>query len=342
MLKKLLILCFVIFITFFALFIYDNPTQKNVLTFSSWGSITEVEILQNVIKKYEEENPNIKIQFLHIPQNYFQKLHLLFASNQAPDVIFINNMYLPLYVSKLEDLSDWKNIKDFYPQSINAMTYNNKLYAIPRDVSNLVFYRNKSLIKKTPKDLNELLQIVSKSKKFGISYERNLYYMMPYILTFNENIYTPQKSLEYYKNLEGNYAPLPSEIGSSTLAQMFLNGDIGLYLSGRWLYPKIKEKAEFDWDIITFPGITPLDASGWAISKSSKHKKEAREFINYLSSKTTNEYFMQTGLIVPARIDVAQNIDNKVFLKAINQSKTINYDKDFRKKADKINKKLFE
>ena len=269
MLKKLLILCFVIFITFFALFIYDNPAQKNVLTFSSWGSITEVEILQNVIKKYEEENPNIKIQFLHIPQNYFQKLHLLFASNQA-------------------------------------------------------FYRNKSLIKKTPKDLNELLQIVSESKKFGISYERNLYYMMPYILTFNENIYTPLKSLEYYKNLEGNYAPLPSEIGSSTLAQMFLNGDIGLYLSGRWLYPKIKEKAEFDWDIITFPGITPLDASGWAISKSSKHKKEAREFINYLSSKTTNEYFMQTGLIVPARIDVAQNIDNKVFLEAINQSKTIN------------------
>ena len=51
--------------------------DKNVVTFSSWGSITEVEVLKKIISDFEKENPNIKIQFLHIPQNYFQKLHLL-------------------------------------------------------------------------------------------------------------------------------------------------------------------------------------------------------------------------------------------------------------------------
>ena len=81
--------------------------DKNVVTFSSWGSITEVEVLKKIISDFEQENPNIKIQFLHIPQNYFQKLHLLFASSTAPDVVFINNLNLPIYEKYLEDLSEY-------------------------------------------------------------------------------------------------------------------------------------------------------------------------------------------------------------------------------------------
>ena len=45
--------------------------------------------------------------------------------------------------------------------------------------------------------------------------------------------------------------------------------------------------------------------------------------------------------IVPARIDVSKTIDNKVFLDAIKKSKAINYGKDYRKKTDEMNKKLF-
>lgn len=319
----------------------QKNNNKVVLTFSSWGSVTETQILNEVIKNYEQENPNIKINFLHVPQNYFQKIHLLFASNQAPDVIFINNLYLPIYASKLLDLSDWQNLNDFYPECIKTMSYENKVLAIPRDVSTLVFYRNKTLIPQKPQNLEELINSISKSKYFGISCERNVYFMLPYILTFGEDIYNPQKSLEFYRSLEDKYAPKPSEIGSSTLAQMFLAGRIGLYLSGRWLYPKIKESANFDWDVITFPGIVPLDASGWAISKESHNIEEAKKFVAYLSSEDTIKYFTQTGLIVPARIDVSKTIDNKVFLDAIKKSKAINYGKDYRKKTDEMNKKLF-
>lgn len=341
MLKKLLVFLVLPFLLIPFLCGCQEKSDKTVLTFSSWGSVTETQILENVIKNYENDNPNIKINFLHVPQNYFQKIHLLFASNQAPDVIFINNLYLPVYASKLLDLSDWQNLDDFYPESIKAMSYENKVLAIPRDVSTLVFYRNKTLIPQKPQNLEELINSISKSKYFGISCERNLYFMLPYILTFGEDIYNPQKSLEFYRTLENKYAPSPSEIGSSTLAQMFLAGKIGLYLSGRWLYPKIKECANFDWDVITFTGIVPLDASGWAISKESHNIEEARKFVEYLSSEDTIKYFTQTGLIVPARIDVSKTIDNKVFLDAIKKSRAIDYGKDYKRKTDKMNKKLF-
>lgn len=334
MLKRFLILCLLPI-----LLCACTKNQQEEITFSSWGSVTEVGILNEIIKEYEKENPKVKINFIHIPQNYFQKIHLLFASNQAPDVIFINNLYLPLYYSKLEALNDIVNIQDFNSKSIEAMSIDGKLYAVPRDISTLVFYRNKNLVKTKPQNLDELIPAIKDVKPYGVSFEKDIYFMLPYVLTMKEDFLNPQKSAEFYKSLEGKYAPTASQVGSLTLAQMFLQGKIGLYLSGRWMYPKIKESADFDWDVIPFCGIVPLDASGWAIFKDSKHKEQAEKFLQFLSSQKSIEYFNATGLIVPARNDV--EIENLAFKKSVENSKPLAYTKDYKKIADRLNKKLF-
>lgn len=334
MLKRFLILCLLPI-----LLCACTKNKQEEITFSSWGSVTEVGILNEIIKEYEKENPKVKINFIHIPQNYFQKIHLLFASNQAPDVIFINNLYLPLYYSKLEALNDIVNIQDFNSKSIEAMSIDGKLYAVPRDISTLVFYRNKNLVKTKPQNLDELIPAIKDVKPYGVSFEKDIYFMLPYVLTMKEDFLNPQKSAEFYKSLEGKYAPTASQVGSLTLAQMFLQGKIGLYLSGRWMYPKIKDSADFDWDVIPFCGIVPLDASGWAIYKDSKHKEQAEKFLQFLSSKKSIEYFNETGLIVPARNEV--EIENLAFKKSVENSKPLAYTKDYKKIADRLNKKLF-
>lgn len=336
MLKRLLLLVFIPI-----LLCSCTKDDREEITFSSWGSVTEVGVLKEIISEFEYENPDLRINFMHIPQNYFQKIHLLFASSQAPDVIFINNLNLPLYASKLEDLTQIANKNAYYPESIEALSYEGRLLAIPRDVSTLVFYRNKDLIKTTPANLDEFLDSISRSHEYGVSFERDAYFMFPYSLTMGEDVFEPKKSLDFYKSLEGTYAPTPAQTGSLTQAQMFIDGKIGLYLSGRWLYKKISDSANFDWDVILFPGIVPLDASGWAISKDTKHKESAEKFVRFLASKESSEYFMNTGLVVPARIDVSKQIDNEVFLKAIKKSKPLSVDKNYRKMVDKMNKKFF-
>ena len=99
-----------------------NKTDTEEISFSSWGSITEVQILDKVISDFERENHDIKVKFMHIPQNYFQKVHLLFASSTAPDVVFINNLYLPVYADRLEDLSQEVDKAEFYEEGINALS----------------------------------------------------------------------------------------------------------------------------------------------------------------------------------------------------------------------------
>lgn len=348
------------------------PTIK----FASWGSQSEVAILKPLIEDFEQKN-GVKVEFMHIPQNYFQKLHLLFASNMPPDVIFINNLYLPVYADFLEDLTPYADKEVFYKKSLDAMTYDNKVLAIPRDVSNLVVYYNKDLFDKygisypnknwTFKDLLEKSLEFKKHGVFGISFETSNLFYLPYLMSegggiLSEDLKTviidkpqSQKGLQFYADLRNKYnvAPKKSQSASATMAQMFLQKQIAMHLSGRWLVPKYREVADFNWDIINFPNgdkgsIVPMDASGWAVCKQSKRKELALKFVQYLSSKDSIGKLTKSGLITPARIDVANSDiflkgkpqSSQVFLEVIETSKPTPVSKDYREISDKIDTKL--
>ena len=122
--------------------------------------------------------------------------------------------------------------------------------------------------------------------------------------------------------------------------------------------PKLREEADFNWDIAPFPkgakgSIVQLDASGWAVAKSSKHKAEAKKLVEFLSSKENSEKFAQSGLIVPAREDSAnskyfldgQKPENaRLFLQVIKTSQPTPVTIDYREITDKLKKdteKLF-
>lgn len=367
-----------LFLLFILCFIFAGCTkspQKTTIKFASWGSKSEVEILKPILADFERENPDLKVDFVHIPQNYFQKIHLLFASNLAPDVIFINNLYLPIYANAgvLEELHTPKE-GIFYNKSLKALSYKDKLYAIPRDVSTLVIYYNKNIFKKyniqvpnrywTFDDLLTLSRKLTidtnndgKTDIWGISFEEDPLFYLPYLIsegggflsddlnTLIVNSPESQKGLKFYAELRNKYhvAPTESESASETMAQMFLQGKLAMQLSGRWLVPKYREDAKFEWNVINFPSgdkgsIVPLDASGWAIAKSSNHKEAAMRLIEFLSSKNSIEKFSNSGLIVPARIDVAKSeflsqkglpTNEQVFLNVIKTSKptpvSVNY-----------------
>ena len=348
-----------------------------VIKFASWGSQSEVALLKPLLEDFEKKN-GVKIEFMHIPQNYFQKIHLLFASNMPPDVIFINNLYLPVYADFLEDLTPYVNKTNFYQKSLDAMSFNGKVLAVPRDVSNLVVYYNKDLFDKyrisypdknwTFEDLLKKSLEFKKHNIFGISFETSNLFYLPYLMSEGGGILSDdlktiiidkpesKKGLEFYADLRNKYnvAPKKSQSASATMAQMFLQQKLGMYISGRWMVPKLREEADFDWDVTQFPkgtngSIVQLDASGWAIAKSSKHKEEAQKLVNYLASSKNSEKFATNGLIVPARKDASRSkyfldgqkpVHSKIFLDIIETSKPTPVTVDYREITDKLKKSM--
>ena len=68
-------------------------------------------------------------------------------------------------------------------------------------------------------------------------------------------------------------------------------------------------------------------------------------FVLTKNSKETSKFFTETGLIVPARKDTAQLLNNnshneKVFLEVIEKSQKTPVSKDYNKLTDKLNKEL--
>ncbi len=376
---KKLFLIFAILICFLCVSLFNKPKDNaTVIKFSSWGSQSEVSLLLPLIKDFEKQNPDIKVEFLHIPQNYFQKLHLLFASNLAPDVVFINNYYAPKYIKAglLEDLSDFLDKKHYFSKSIEAFTYDNKIYAVPRDVSNLVVYYNKDLFDKYkipyPQKnwtLNDYVKISKKFGQYGIwgtSYETELLYLMPFLMSNGAGVLSDDSkqfvlnqeqaldTLDFYADIAYKYnvAPKKQESASLTMAQLFLQQKTAMHISGRWLVPKYRQEAKFDWDIVAFPSgtkdsVVNIDSSGYALSKSSRNKEAAIRFIDYISSKEALSELAKSGLIVPARKDVAYSdcfldktqkpANANVFVDIIESGKVTPVNENYQKINDKLN-----
>lgn len=355
----------------------EVKNNADTIQFASWGSKSEVEILKPLLDEFEHQNPDIKIEFIHIPQNYFQKIHLLFASKKAPDVIFLNNQYLPVYANAglLREFTDSDFDKEeFYPQSLDALSWDGSVYAVPRDISTLVIFYNKDIFKDknvpyphSGWTMEEFLQSAQKLTSlpdvFGVSFEEDVLFYLPYLMSFGGGVLsddltsdisnTPESKagLQFYADLRSKYhvAPLKSESASATMAQMFLQGRLGMYLSGRWIVPKFREEAFFDWDVAEFPkgsagSVTPLDASGWAVSAQSKNPQAALKLVKFLSSKEAIEKFTESGLIVPAREDVALSekfldgqkpYNSRAFIDSVNNAKPTPVSVDYRIILDK-------
>ena len=124
-----------------------------------------------------------------------------------------------------------------------------------------------------------------------------------------------------------------------------------MHISGRWLVPKYRSDAEFDWDVVRFPkgtngSVVNIDASGYAISKASKHKEEAIAFVEYISSKNCLKILSKSGLIVPARKDAAYSDSflsqeapkNAIaFLKTVETGKATPVNENYQKITDELN-----
>jgi len=325
--------------------------EKTVIKFSSWGSETEVSIIKPILKEFEAKNSDIKVEFIHIPKNYFQKLQLLIASNLTPDVMFINNIDGSLFIQNniFLDLNQYlKNDnliskKDFFPEALKAFKYKSSLYALPRDISNLVIYYNKDIFDKfhvsypdnnwdfkeflvTARKLTKDLNDDKKTDIFGTGFEDLSLFWMPFLWSNGGGIVSPDlktvlidkpeslEAIQFYADLRNKYhvAPTASEAGSAKMMQLFMQGKLAMQINGRWSVPRLRKDVNFRWDIAEFPkgkagSIVDADASGWAISKMSVHKAESWRLIKFLASKNVCLSFTKSGLVVPARVDVANS-----------------------------------
>jgi multiple sugar transport system substrate-binding protein len=147
-----------------------------------WGNGHEKEVLDQMIKKFEDSHPNIKITETAVTDN--AKILTAISGGTAPDIIDLGSTNaLGEWAAKgaltpLDDLLEQDNIdkNQFIPASWKAVTYKGKVYAMPFVAFNEGLLYNKQMFKdagldpeKPPKTMEELTQYAEKLTKTDAS-----------------------------------------------------------------------------------------------------------------------------------------------------------------------------
>ncbi|MDV4150876.1 sugar ABC transporter substrate-binding protein [Clostridium sp. AL.422] len=139
---------------------------KKEITWMGFGQPQETEVYEQVIKKFEEKYPDVKVKLVSTTQDqYGQKIQAAMASNTMADVVYMGPGDVKAWVNsgKMLNLDEYIekaqadgiiNLDDIWELALKKYKYDGELigegslYALPKDVGPFGFGYNKTLFEK--------------------------------------------------------------------------------------------------------------------------------------------------------------------------------------------------
>jgi len=155
--------------------------QEVTITYWQYFYESKVNLMNDLIEKFQAENPGIKVDQVTFPyESYQQKVAAAVPAGEGPDVVNLFYGWLPLWVKSgyiqplpAPDFSSDYFHKNFYPFVAEAVSFGGKNYAVPTAVRTLALLYNKKLFRDAgldpnapPKTLDELAAYAKRLSKY--------------------------------------------------------------------------------------------------------------------------------------------------------------------------------
>lgn len=133
----------------------EEKDGKVTLRIAWWGDQPRNDYTLEMIKMYEEKNPNVKIEAEYASwDDYWKKLAPQAAANELPDIIQMDLSYISQYSKngQLEDLTPYIgkeiDVSDTSENIVNGGKIDDKLYGFTTGVNVVGFHYDPELLKK--------------------------------------------------------------------------------------------------------------------------------------------------------------------------------------------------
>jgi len=270
----------------------DSNSGKVTITYWQYTFPQKVDIIKDLIKKFEAENPNIKVVAQDFPYDqYNQKIAAAVNAKKGPDIMNLYYGWLPQYQQKgyiqsiPEDFMSANDIESYYIPMIQASKINGKYYGLPVAVRSLALFWNKDMFKaagldpeKPPKTWDELITMAKQMTKMkangqyeqeGFAWDVNGqgYHTFEEVLLrqwgiipFSDDGKTVQwssspeglEAFKYWVNMTKE-----EKIGDRNFLTdyntAFKAGKAGMMIDGSFSVAATKEAAKFAWGVTTLP-----------------------------------------------------------------------------------------
>lgn len=263
--KKILLILIILIICLCTVFFVPkkNTINSNEIVFWTLQMSDFSSYMNEVINKFENENPGTKIKWIDVPFSEGEKRTLAaILSDSPPDLINLNPDFSALLAQKgaLQEIKE-SDVEDFNPEIIASLKYNGKLYAIPWYATSAITIYNRELYEQagysTPPDtyrkLGKIAQVI-KSKTGAYAFmptitenDTMLKILNKYGVNSAENINNSESVFvfEYYKDLYDKDL-IPKESITQTqreALEKYMSGQIVFFQSGANFLNMIKENA---------------------------------------------------------------------------------------------------
>lgn len=146
----------------------DKKVVKMMHLWPEGSSNAQYTIVDNIIKSYEEENPDVDIQTEILGnEQYKEKIKVLSASNELPDVgITWAAGYMQPFVegNMFAPLDDIVKEEQFVAGTLDAFSVDDSTYSLPLELNITPVYYNKEIFEKhnleVPETYDEFLSVV--------------------------------------------------------------------------------------------------------------------------------------------------------------------------------------
>jgi multiple sugar transport system substrate-binding protein len=238
----------------------------------------EIHLMQDLIKEFQQKNPEIRVSYEPIPGNYVPKILTMLVSGTAPDVFYLDSLYFPSFLSKgvLLPLDDYMasssvSAADFFPTLVRAFSDGGKIYGIPKDFNALALYYNMDIfceeMRSYPNDVwtwddleataLKFTKMVSGTKRYGICLPGDdATRWLPFAFANGADIFNVERTrciiasseavgaLSFYSSFEmkSHSSVPPSALGSPSATDAFAKQKAAMVIEGGWLAAYLKEQ----------------------------------------------------------------------------------------------------
>jgi multiple sugar transport system substrate-binding protein len=138
----------------------QSGSGDHKITFMGWGSPEEVAVFEEMIAQFEDEYPDVTVDYISVPaEDFATKLQTMIASKQTPDVFYLQPEKVMPYADAglIADLSEYVEDNDVFDadnvwaKAIDMYRYDGTtpgqgaVYGLPKDIGPFALAYNKDL-----------------------------------------------------------------------------------------------------------------------------------------------------------------------------------------------------
>ncbi|WML49602.1 extracellular solute-binding protein [Neobacillus sp. PS3-34] len=292
--------------------------------------------LKKVAADFEKKN-GIKIEFKEVEMatKMRDQLRLDGPAGTGPDIVTLPHDQIGQVATEglIAELKVDSSVTDtFSKPSIDAETYDGKLYGLPKSSETPVFIYNKDLMTEAPATMDDLYTFskgFTKGGKYGfLALWDNFYFAHGIIGGMGGYVFNNKdgkvdvtdiglnndgavKGAEYIQKWykEGLFPKgIVGENGGSAMDGLFTEGKAASVMSGPWAFKPYTD-AGIKIGIAPLPTLpngehvkTFMGVKGWHVSAFSKNQKWATKFLEFITNDENSKYRFEQTAEVPTNV----------------------------------------